>query len=434
MLIRRLLPCLAAGVSLTLLVMAGTASAAARHTARVSIADDGTQGNEDSLAPAISADGTLVAFESLASTLVLEDTNNVRDVFVRNRSTHTTSQVSVATGGAEGNGPSDEPAISANGRYVAFASTATNLVAGDDNAHSDVFLRDRTLHKTFLVSVSSGGTQGDGDSFSPSVSDDGRYVAFASEADNLAGNTSGHTNVFVRDRTLHRTYLVSPAAGGGAADGDSTLPSISGDGRYVAFQSVADDIVNGDTNTSMDVFVRDRSTHQTFRVSVSSSGAQGNEDSGHPSITPDGRYVAFYSYADDLVPGDANATADVFVRDRTKHTTTRVSIPTGGGEGDEASLNPSISGDGSRVVFESTATNLVPGDGNGLQDVFIRNRSARTTTRVSVAAVGGDSDGTSQSAVISRDDRYVGFASGADDLVAEDTNGAFDVFVRGTYA
>ena len=241
----------------------------------------------------------------------------VRDTGEGGDSRGVTTQVSVAMGEWEANNYSKEPSISADGRYVAFDSGATNLVPGDTNRTSDVFVHDRLTGKTTRVSVATGGRQANGGSWEPSISADGRYVAFSSGADNLVpGDTNWTSDVFVHDRLTGKTTRVSVATGGRQADGPSNQPSISADGRYVAFSSGADHLVPGDPDRWDDIFVHDRLTGKTTRVSVAIGGWEGNGDSERPSISADGRYVAFQSGADHLVPGDTNDHCDVFVHDR----------------------------------------------------------------------------------------------------------------------
>ena len=257
-----------------------------------------------------------MVFYSSASNLVSGDTNGWSDIFVHDRQTGQTTRVSVASDGTQGNSASDKPSISSDGRYVAFKSTATNLVSGDTNGFIDVFVHDRQTGQTTRVSLASDSTQGNGDSYSPSISADGRYVAFRSSASNLvSGDTNGTSDIFVHDRQGGGTTRVSVASDGTQGNGDSYSPSISADGRYVAFMSAASNLVSGDTCCS-DIFVHDRQSGQTTRVSVASDGAQGNNHSWYPSISADGRYVAFHSYASNLVSGDTNSAPDVFVHDR----------------------------------------------------------------------------------------------------------------------
>ena len=431
-----LLPGSLLAAALVVVLVPGTAGAAAKHakhTQRVSVSSAGVQGDNDAyLDPAsLSANGRYVAFESAASTFVPGDTNAASDVFVRDRKLRRTTRVSVGPGGVQANDASYAPSISANGRYVAFWSYATNLVPGDTNAQPDVFVRDRKLHKTILVSVSSAGVQGDNVSRGPSISASGRYVTFWSQATNLvSGDTNAYADVFVRDLKLHRTTRVSVGPGGAQGDNVSFDPTISADGRMVAFQSAATTMVPGDTNGFSDVFVRDRELGKTILVSRGLAGAPGNGGSFTPSTVAGDRYVAFYSDATDLVPGDTNGFRDVFVRDLKTHKTTLVSVTSAGAQGNGASDLVAISASGRWVAFQSQATDLVSGDSNGNYDVFLRDRKLHRTTRVSVSSKGAEGNGDSTLPAISGDGRYVAFVSAASNLVPSDTNGFTDMFVR----
>jgi Tol biopolymer transport system component len=421
------------GIVLTLFLGALSAGSALAGgiTTRVSVDNAGIEGNSGSSGPSISADGLYVAFESDADNLVPDDSNFVFDVFVRDRQTGTTTRVSVDNTGNQGDDDSSGPSISADGRYVAFESFATNLVPGDTNAVSDVFVHDRQTGQTALVSVDSAGVQGNGDSFSPSISADGRYVAFESFATDLVpGDTNAVFDVFVHDRLTGQTTRVSVDSSGSEGEGDSYSASISADGRYVAFTSDAPNLVPGDTNVASDVFVHDRLTGLTARASVESAGNQGNSDSFEPSISGDGLYVAFTSLASNLVTSDNNDVLDVFVRDRQSGTTTRVSVDNTGNQGDGDSYGPSISADGRYVAFQSFATDLVPGDNNSAFDVYVRDRQSGLTTRVSVDSSGSQGDGDSYSPSISGNGRFVAVESIASNLVPDDTNDVTDIFVR----
>jgi Tol biopolymer transport system component len=424
---------MAAGLGVAL--VAGPALAAAPTTERVSVSSSGTQAKRGSMFPAISADGRYIAFSSKASNLVAGDTNGRPDVFVRDRTTGTTHRVNVSSSGTQANARSSFPAISADGRYIAFLSEASNLVAGDTNGLRDVFVRDRATGTTRRVNVSSSGTQANSRSMSPAISADGRYVAFTSKARNLvAGDTNAAFDVFVRDRTTGTTHRVSVSSSGTQASGRSRsdFPAISADGRYIAFASTAHNLVAGDTNGKPDVFVRNRATGTTRRVSVSSSGAQANGWwSGFPAISADGRYVAFESNASNLVAGDTNGGSDVFVRDRTSRTTRRVSVSSSGTQANYGGGSPAISADGRYIAFYSSASNLVAGDTNAAFDVFVRDRATGTTQRMNVSSSGTQGNAGSWSPEISADGRYVAFVSHASNLVAGDTNDTFDVFVRG---
>ena len=334
-------------------------------TSRVSVGPAGAQANGVSSSQAISADGRYVAFETSASNLVVGDTNQIRDVVVRDRAAHVTRRVSVGPGGAQANGSSHRPAVSARGRFVAFSSFASNLVTGDTNGSFDVFVRDQMTRVTRRVSVGPGGAQANSYSDNPSISAHGRYVAFSSFASNLVtGDTNGTFDLFVWDRTAEVTRRVSVGPGGVQANDSSFAPVISADGRYIAFYSWASNLVSGDTNGTADVFVRDLRAGVTRRVSVGPGGAQANDFSYDPAISADGVHVAFTSDASNLVAGDTNGTADVFVWDGVNQVTRRVSVGPGGAQASDASFAPAISAQGRHVAFYSWAPNLVTGDTN----------------------------------------------------------------------
>ncbi|MEN6547906.1 MAG: FlgD immunoglobulin-like domain containing protein, partial [Armatimonadia bacterium] len=324
----------------------------------------------------ITADGRYVAFMSTSQDLVANDTIGWYDIFLRNCATGHLTLISVATSGAQGNDDSSEPSISADGRYVAFTSLSTNLVNADTAVPGQVYVRDLVGHTTTRVSVSSAGVAGDGWSHVPSISPDGRYVAFQSEATNLVpGDTNGKWDIFVHDRSTGTTSRVSVSTGGTQGNWDSWEPSISKDGRYVAFESGANNLVSGDTNSVWDVFVRDRVSNVTTRVSVNETGGQGAFESVSASISPDGRYVAFASEAS-LVTGDTNQSQDVFIRDRVANQTKRLSLNTAGTQGNGASGRPALSANSRWIAFLSIASNLVTGDANGVEDVFVRDTGA----------------------------------------------------------
>ena len=339
---------------------------------RVSVAGDGTQGDGDSLVPSLSADGRFVAFESGARNLAPGDANGATDIFVHDRQSGATELVSVADGGGGGNRDSLDPSLSADGRIVIFRSNADNLVPGDANGTTDLFVRDLQAGTTELVSVASDGTQANTYSFESSLSADGRFVAFRSLADNLVpGDANDATDILVRDLQAGTTELASVAGDGTQANNNALDPSLSADGRFVAFYSLADNLVPGDANGAYDVFVHDRQTGGTELVSLAGDGSQGNGNSYQTSLSANGRFVAFISEADNLVPGDTNGIADIFVHDRQTGATERVSVAGDGTQGNRDSFTPSLSADGKLVAFESLADNLVPGDTNDAFDVFV---------------------------------------------------------------
>ena len=402
------------------MVLAGAGRA--QVTERVSVGPGGVQassGGDVTPGHSLSADGRYVLFMS-AFRFHRLDNNGNWDVFARDRLTGWTEVISVSTSGDVGNSVSGlyGMTITPDGRYVAFESRANNLVSGDTNGSSDIFLRDRQAGTTERMSVATGGTQGNAQSWLPSISPDGRYVAFTSFASNLVqGDTNGAFDVFVRDRWNSTTERMSVGAGGAQGNGDSYQPVISADGRFVAFESFASNLVPGDTNGFYDIFVRDRVTGTTERVSVSTAGVQANGECSRTAISADGRFVAFGSLANNLVPGDTNGFFDVFLRDRVSGTIELVStgVPAPGNAGlpslspdgryvafvsgagvcvrdrqtgstEVASVAmdgspasawyPTVSPDGRYVSFRSYASNLVAGDTNTFGDVFVRDRAA----------------------------------------------------------
>lgn len=406
----------------------------AQGTERVSV---DSAGNETYFFPmdhaAISADGKFVVFESQDFGLVAGDTNNVPDIFVRDRVAGTTTRVSVDSAGMEGNNSSFRPDISGDGRFVTFASYATNLVAGDTNNASDIFLHDRLTGITTRVSVDSAGVQANSGSEAAEVSADGTTIAYRSYASNLiASDTNGDWDIFAHDIASGATSLVSVSSFGVQSNGQSGSfpPDISATGRYVAFDCSASNLVIGDTNGQWDVFVHDRLTGATVRASVKSGGAESAGFSVYPSISDDGSVVAFHSTATDLVPGDTNGSYDCFVHNLATGMTTRVSVDSAGIEGIWDSQGPTVSGDGNSVVFFSASPNLVAGDTNGVPDTYLHDIANGTTEIVSLTDAGGLSNGQPGNADISANGQYVAFSSLADNLVANDQNGIKDVFVR----
>lgn len=402
-------------------------------TTRVSVASDGTQGNDFSEFSAISDDGRFVAFSSYSNNLVSGDTNNNSDIFVHDRTTGETIRASVASDGTQGNDFSTQPSISADGRYVTFVSDSDNLVSGDTNEVRDVFVHDIQTRQTTRVSVASDGTQGNNSvTLISAISPDGRYVAFGSLANNLVvGDTNNGTDTFIHDRLTGETTRISLASDETQGNWNSLSPSISSDIRYVAFESNASNLVSDDTNNSTDVFVHDRVTGETTRVSVATDGTQGNAFSHRPSISADGRFIAFYSEASNLVSGDTNESWDVFIHDQLTGETTRVSVASDGTQANGSSHDPSISADGRFVVFPSDADNLVVGDTNNSRDIFLHDRQTKETIRISIASDGTQGNGTSNRwPTISSDGRYIAFSSSSSNLTDNDTNNYSDVFVH----
>jgi hypothetical protein len=414
----------------------------------VSVNHEGTDsGNGSSSYSKISADGRFVVFTSSSDDLVSMDSNGRPDVFVRNLKNGTTTLVSINQAGTNsGNGLSNSPSISADGRFVVFASSADNLVSINTNNYSNVYLRDLQNGTTTLVSVNKDGNPSRGYSFTnPKISASGQFVTFESGATDLV-NIDGdvYWDVFVRDLQNGITSLVSVNKDGtGYGNLDSDWATISADGRFVAFESFSTDLVSVDTNNYTDVFVRDLHSGTTKLVTINKEGSDsGSGGSFNSAISADGRFVAFVSEADDLVSMDSNGKMDVFVRDLQSETTTLVSVNhegTGSGNSTSGSRYPynrypfslDISADGRFVTFSSYADNLVPMAINRNYNVFVRDLQNETTTLVS-ANKDGTNSGNAHSIWprISADGRFVVFSSMANDLVSRDSNSKSDVFVR----
>lgn len=400
---------------------------------RASLAGVDTEANGQSQKPAVDSNGRYVAFESDATNLVALDTNASRDIFLRDTVLDTTQRVSQASGGVQANGSSSAAAISSDGRYVAFESLAANLVAGDGNATRDIFWHDTVINTTRRVSVSSTNGESNAASFDAAISAEGRYVAFESDANNLlaSGDSNAARDVFLHDTATGATLRVSINSNEEQTiGGDSAAAAVSSNGRYVAFQSTATNLVTDDSNAVFDVFMRDTFAGETIRISVTSAGAQANFQSVNPDISSDGRYVVFESDASNLVADDTNAARDIFVRDTVLNTTQRVSISDSELQANFGSSVATISDDGRYVAFQSVATNLVSGGTYGLTNVFVRDLVAGTTVLFSANNAGTLADRPSQFAVMSALGTSVAFDSDASNLVSGDLNGVTDVFVR----
>lgn len=406
----------------------------ADSTRRASLSSQQAEGDNVSSNAFVTADGRYVAFNSNAGNLVAGDANAVTDVFVRDTVLGTTIRASLGDDESEGAFGSTCAGISADGRYVCFRSVSGNLVGGDTNGVHDVFVRDLVAGTTIRVSVADDETEANDLSTQASLSSGGRYVAFTSPATNLAaGDTNGRVDVFLRDTLLNTTVRVSVADNEAESDADSADPTVSADGRLVAFETPATNLVAGDANASTDVFVRDLLAGTTTRVSVADDESEGNGLSHRGRISADGRFVAFGSAASNLPAGggDLNGTSDVFVRDLLAGTTQRVSLSDTGNEIATDSTHPTISADGRYIAYRSGDSTQVPGDSNGFDDIFRRDSVAKTTMRISVADGGAQPNQSSSIPRISADGRFVVYESSATNLVPGDANGDSDVFIRG---
>lgn len=432
---------------------ASPAGAAAFKTRRATVNSGGMGANSNSWNVDLSAGGRFVAFGSDATNLVKGDTNGYTDVFVHDFTTGKTTRVSVRSNGSQAD--QGDPysgyyavAISATGRYVAFDSGASDLVPGDTNGYYDMFVHDRKTGKTTRVSVRSNGNEANDESYyNVDISADGRFVAFSSDATNLVkGDTNGYADAFVHDRVTGKTTRVSVRSNGNEGDDYSSYYSLAmtADGRFVTFDSGSTNLVGGDTNGVYDIFVHDRTTGKTTRVSLRSNGDEGDGDSyENADLSSSARFVTFSSDATNLVNGDTNGYTDVFVHDRQSGKTTRVSVRSNGNQANDASgfgtggyydTMLRMSADGRYVAFASNASNLVTGDTNGYMDVFVHDRTTGKTRRISVRSNGNEgNNGSGEYGVaMTRDGHFVGYASYATNLAPGDNNGTdYDVYVSG---
>ncbi len=382
-----------------------------------SVDSDENIANGANFNPAISDDGRFVVFRSHGSNLVSDDSNSNPDIFVRDRLNGTTTLISgvdpsLGTGSATGNSWSYNPSISGDGLFITYWSASTDLVPGDTNGVFDLFLHDVTQATTERINRSPSGQQAvGGHTHESELSKDGRFVVFWSRATNLVDNdTNGMADVFVLDRLLGTTERVSTSSTGEQSDGESFQSSISDDGRYVVFYSQASNLVSGPGNTFNQVYMKDRLTGQTTLISKTADGSAGNVGSVWPSISGDGHWIVFHSFAADLVEGDTNGSADVFVYDVRNGGLTLLSVADGGGALNGGSANGGsangrsangrsangrsdwarISGDGSTVTFNSVATNLTsatPSEG-GLYAIDLQNLAPEGGARSIVVTAG----------------------------------------------
>ncbi len=414
------------------LVILMAVPAMAGTTELVSISSDGVQGNGWSLQSKISADGRFILFYSTSGNLVPNDTNGTGDMFVRDLETGTTERVSISSDGNQGNGSSSEASISSDGRFIAFASSASNLVPNDFNNVADIFIRDRVLGTTELVSISSDGVQGNNQSRKSSISADGRFIAFSSWAQNLVPiATNGFMDVYVHDRIDKTTELINKTSDGVAGNGGSANAKISPDGSLVTFITSSSNLVPGYPNVNGNLLVHDRNTGTTELLSVSTSGEMGNNHTHiQTSTSADGRFIVFSSRSDNLVPGDTNGTYDIFIRDRQLGTTELISKTELGVQGNGSSRAPWINMDGTHVAHYSHANNLIAGDTNNTADIIMYDLLEGTNEIVSISSSGILSNGYSAYPSLSADAQIISFESNASNLVPNDINGTWDIFVH----
>lgn len=422
--------------SACLLMAAAMASASAPvagsapTTRLVSVDPQGSPITVQATSPRISRTGRYVVFES-SGRFSPGLMNRSRQIHLRDRTAGTTTRVSVSSTGEAANGSSSLGGISANGRWVVFSSTANNLVPLDTNGVEDVFVRDVVAGVTVRASVTSLGAQANDESYQPVISADGHTVAFTSKATNLAPNdTNDAADVFVRELGTFATYRVSVTSMGLELPSGGDEPSISGDGRYVAFGST-DPIDDADTNDYNDVYLRDRTDAETTWISRTTSGGVPEDGASYqPTIAADGSVIGFVSTAPNLVPVDKNGTVDAFLWIRATNKVKLITrTPTGAAPKGETWVL-GVSADGTRVAFISDAPGFVANDTNGTIDAFVLDRTTGDVRRVSVRSAGGQVTAPTWEVAISGDGRFAAMESRAR-LSAADTDSLDDVFVRG---
>lgn len=427
-------------ISISLFLMLFVSLATALGTGeivRVSTDSTGGEANGYSTEGAVSADGSHVCFSSASSSLVTGDANGFSDVFLKDTQTGAVKLVSTDSSESQGNGASDRCDISGDGRYVAFASLASNLVPNDTNGKEDVFVKDMLTGATTRLSTDSSGGQGlipYGFSYSsyPSISDDGRFVVFQSLI-GLNPEDYWHVDIYLKDTVTGEIKWISSNNSGIGGNADSSHPSISANGQYVTFHSYASNLVSGDNGAPFnDVFVKDMTTGTIAGVSKNSLGAWGDSASSFPSVSADGRYIVFQSAASNLVPGDINSYTNIFVKDMETGGISLVSTDSSGNPGNFYSQKPDISADGRFVSFYSDASNLVLTDLNAANDVFLKDRMTNESYLISADPSGYAANGSSLFARLSDDGRYVNFLSFATNIVPDDNNGVGDVFLTRT--
>ncbi|MEA2000619.1 MAG: putative Ig domain-containing protein [Actinomycetota bacterium] len=398
---------------------------------RLSVSTAGVEANGASAWVSISGDGRMATFASIAKSLVPGDTDSYWDIYLFDTYARTLERISVDTDGNGPSGSSNGCVLDYDGDVVAFASGADDLIAGDANGVSDVFIRNMSTGVTTRVSVASNGAEGNDHSVTPQLSHDGRYVSFVTKASTLVeGDTNEQFDVFVHDRQTGETRRVSVASDGAQANGWSTSAAISGDGRWVAFSSDAPNLVAGDVNNDWDVFLHDLHTGETTRVSASHDGLPLDGVSDAPSLSADGRLVVFLSQATNVVPGDENGKTDVFLYDRLTGSIERLNYKYDGSEFDDSTSGPPlISADGRFVQFHTRTKDVVPGDTDLYYDAFVLDRYTGDVTRLSVGPDGTNGSGASYGSSISADGAFVVLQSESSALVPDDTNDRQDVFI-----
>lgn len=394
--------------------------------------DGEAKGNKESFSASLSADASTVAFHSSATNLDPGDNDAARDVYARDLLSGTIQLVSTTQAGVKGNADSFAPAISADGTLVAFQSFATNLHPSDADLYLDVYLKDLSSGVLRLLSASDSGVKGNGDSFAPAISADGTRVAFASDATNLdPGDSERRFDVYVKRVSTGDIVLASRSAGGTNSNGDSLSPTLSAHGRVVAFDSSATNLTGADADSISDIFTKELATGALKLVSTSANGIKGNGNSYGPSISSGGQAVAFQSAARNLHGDDADALQDIYVKDLSSGDITLASTSDSRVKGNGGSVTPAISGNGSVVAFHSIATNLDPVDTDAIPDVFVKEVDTGDITLASLSEDGNKGNGSSLAPSLAGDGTVVAFDSTSSNLHPDDTDVVEDIYVKG---
>jgi Tol biopolymer transport system component len=396
---------------------------------RISTATDGTEGLGESHNAQFSPDGRYVVFQS-KSALVAGDTDNIDDIYLKDLSTGTVTLLSTRADGTKASSNSFDPQFSPDGRFVVFTSAATNLVAGDTNNATDIFLKDLTTGVVTRLSITATGVQGNANSADARFSPDGHFVVFQSSATNLVVGNPTFSDVFLKDLNTKAVTRLSTTADGTQGNGIFTSAArFSPDGHSVAFESDATNLVAGDTNNAIDIFRKDLNTKAITLLSTAADGTQGNGRSYDAQFSADGHFVMFTSNATNLVAGDTNGVSDIFLKDLNTKAVTRLSTAADGTQANGNSYDARFSPDGRFIVFESNASNLVAGDTNGKSDIFLKDLTTGAVSRLSTATNGAQTDFDSEMPQFSPDGRFALFGSEATNLVANDGNGKSDLFL-----
>jgi len=396
-----------------------------------STSDSGVKGNADSENPAMPADGSKVAFRSLATNLTTGDTDTNFDEYVKDLATGHVSLISTSDSGVKGNGDNANPVFSADGTKVAFRSSSTNLDPADTDTTFDIYVKTLATGDITLASTSSSGVKGNKGSYNPFLSADGKIVAFRSYSTNLdPGDTDKILDVYVKNLVTGHLTLASTSSAGVKGNGASGNPALSADGTKVAFYSSATNLVPGDMDSIPDVYVKDLVTGQLTLASTSDTGVKGNGQSILPYLSPDGTQVVFSSEANNLDPADRNRIMDVYSKNLVTGNITLVSTSSTGVNGNGPSVNPYLSADGTKVAFTSRSTNLDPMDKDALEDIYMKNLTTGTLTLLSTSSAGVKGNADSLNPAMSGDGSLVAFYSGATNLDPADTDPILDIYVK----